>query len=213
MLPVCLLLMCCLYRANFWVASSDMQAAALQLGVPVWSSSLRATATCRSLSSFYTSSCLVSHCLTLPDQWHDAKFLVLMLAGAEGQRLMHALQQPSLAPAAETSQQQLDLLTQQPHALSERQAVISHRLRCLPLSSLLPLMCWHGSHSKQLCLCVDQLRLQRQMHAELHAWLGKQYGCMFRCATMSSIERPTRAAWNGGRCPLRLQDWCAINLA
>ena len=43
---------------------------------------------------------------------------------------MHALQQPSLAAeTAETSQQQLDTLTQQPCALSERQAVISQRLR------------------------------------------------------------------------------------
>lgn len=55
---------------------------------------------------------------------------MFVLTGAEGQRLMHALQQPSLAAATtETSQQQLDRLTQQPYALSQRQAVISHRLR------------------------------------------------------------------------------------
>lgn len=54
---------------------------------------------------------------------------MLVLAGAEGQRLMHALQQPSLALAGDPSQQQLDKLIQQPHVLSDRQAVISQRLR------------------------------------------------------------------------------------
>lgn len=52
-----------------------------------------------------------------------------MLAGFEGQRLMHALQQPSLEVACDTSQQQLQVLAQQPQLLSERQAVISQRLR------------------------------------------------------------------------------------
>ena len=52
-----------------------------------------------------------------------------MFTGLESQQLMHALQQPSLALVGNTSQQQLDTLTQQPHVLSERQTVISQRLR------------------------------------------------------------------------------------
>ena len=55
--------------------------------------------------------------------------IVPLFAGADGQQLMHALQQPSLALASNTLQHQLAMLTQQPQVLSERQAVISQRLR------------------------------------------------------------------------------------
>lgn len=63
--------------------------------------------------------------------------ICIMLVGVEGQRLMHALQQPSLELECDTSQQRLQVLAQQPQLLSERQAVISQRLRWLPLQLLL----------------------------------------------------------------------------
>ena len=51
-----------------------------------------------------------------------------MCSGAEGQRLMHTLKQPNLAPA-DTSQEQLDRLTQQCATLPDRQAVVTQKRR------------------------------------------------------------------------------------
>lgn len=58
---------------------------------------------------------------------------MLVLAGGEGQRLMQALQQPTLASSTSAETESVDRPAQLASGSSQSQAVVDPGLRCLPL--------------------------------------------------------------------------------